>query len=432
MTMTDTSGPTWRGRAARRVWMFRLEVLAVAGVAATAGLPLAVPATRRRLGAYWRAARTRRLLLAGFGETRIANAAGRMPRIRRVRPMPFGERVEMHARAGHWANLFEVRAPALAAALRAASVRVDKDPDAAHKITLDVVRLDPLAAVGDIPWLGLDEPTLSMWEPVHVGMTEMGTALLLDLVERGLLAGGLPGSGKSTFLRLIAAHAAKSPDAHLILIDPNRVQFAPWRDRALAYASNDPAEALAVLTMVQSELDRRLDLLVTLPGVPDKVTREISREHGLPLWVLMVDELAYHTSIVGTGAERAMFAAVLRDIVARGRAAGIIPVVATQRPTADIVPTSLSGLFGLRLAFNVTSGSNSDVILGEGWAKRGWNASEIPLTSRGVGLLLAEGAKPQKFKAARISTEMIADLSLTTIPLKPHSRPGLRVVADVA
>lgn len=429
--MTTTDALTWRGRAAARAWTWRRELLAVAGVAALAGVPLAVPAARRRLGTFWRAARTRRLLLAGFGETRIANAAGRMPRIRRIRSMPFGERVELRARAGQWADLFEVRAPALAAALRAANVRVDKDPDAAHKITLDVVRLDPLATVGDIPWLGLDAPTLSMWDPIHVGTTEMGTALYLDLVERGLLAGGLPGSGKSTFLRLVASHAAKSADAHLILIDPNRVQFAPWRDRALAYASNDPAEALAVLTMVQAELDRRLDLLVRLPGVPDKVTREISQEYGLPLWVLMVDELAYHTSIVGSGAERALFAAVLRDIVARGRAAGIIPVVATQRPTADIVPTSLSGLFGLRLAFNVTSGSNSDVILGEGWAKRGWNASDIPLTSRGVGLLLAEGRRPQKFKAARIPTETIADLSVTTIPLKPRHWP-VQHVADVA
>lgn len=430
--MTTTDSPGWRGRAASKAWTFRREAAVVAGVAATAGTSLTFPAGRRLTAALWRSARTRRRLLAGFGELRIANAAGRMPRIRRVRPMPFGDRVELHVRAGQWSDLFEVRAPALAAAMKAASVRVDKNPDAAHKVTLDVVRLDPLAAAGDIPWLSLDDATLSMWDDVHVGTTEMGVALWLSLVERNLLIGGLPGSGKSTFLRLIAAHAAKSPDAHLILIDPNQVQFAPWRDRALAYASKDPAEALAVLLMVQAEVDRRLDLLVTLPGVPDKVTREIAADHGLALWVLMIDELAYHTSIAGTGAERAAFSAVLRDIVARGRAAGVIPIAATQRPTSDIVPTSLSGLFALRLAFNVTSGGNSDVILGEGWSKRGWNASEIPLASRGVGLLLAEGSKPQKLKAARIPTDVIADLSLTTIPLKPRSRPGLRVVADAA
>lgn len=429
--MTTTDAPGWRGRAAARVWTFRREAAVVGGVALTAGATLTFPAGRRFTRAMWRSARTRRLLLAGFGETRIANAQGRMPRIRRVRAMPFGERVELHVKPGQWADLFEVRAPALAAAMKAGSVRVEKNPDAAHKITVDVVRLDPLAKVGDVAWLGLDADELSMWEPVHLGTTEMGTALWLDLLGRHLLAGGLSGSGKSTFLRLVAAHAAKS-QCHMVLIDPNRVQFAPWRQRALAYASQDPDEALAALRLVVSEVDRRLDLLESLPGVPEKVTREIAEDYDLPPWILMIDELAYHTSVAGTGTQRALFSTALRDILSRSRAAGMVVVGATQRPTGDIVPTSLSGLFALRLAFNVQSGSNSDVILGEGWVKKGYNAAEISINTPGVGLLLAEKSKPEKFKGARIPTSVIADLSVTTVHMKPQSRPGLRVVADAA
>jgi len=93
--------------------------------------------------------------------------------------------------------------------------------------------------------------------------------------------------------------AAQSPDAHLVLIDPNEVQFGPWRDRALAYASDDPADALAALELVRDEIRARLALLRRLPGVVRKVTRHIAVEHRLPLWLLVVDELAFHTSVVG-------------------------------------------------------------------------------------------------------------------------------------
>lgn len=428
--MTDTTSRT--GRTVARVWTWRRELAVAAGVAATAGVPLAIPRTRRLTRALYRSARTRRLLSAGFGELRIANAAGRMPRILRVRPQPFGERVELRVKAGQWSELFEVRAAALAAACRAATVRVDKDPDDASRVSLDVVRLDPLAKVGDVPWLGLDASELSMWEPIHVGTTEMGVPLYLDLLDRGhLLVAGLSGSGKSTFLRPIASHAAKSA-CHMVLIDPNRVQLAPWRHRALAYASQDPAGALAALDLVVDELDRRLDLLESLPGCPEKVTREIAEEHGLPPWLLIIDELAYHTSVAGSGSDQKAFATKLRDILSRCRAAGMVVVVATQRPTGDIVPTSLSGLFAFRLAFNVQSASNSDVILGEGWVKRGYNAAEIAVNTPGVGLLLAEKSKPQKFKSVRIPTSIITDLSVTTVRMRPVSRAGLRVVADVA
>jgi S-DNA-T family DNA segregation ATPase FtsK/SpoIIIE len=430
--MSTTDGPGWRGRAASRVWSVRREAVVVAGVALTAGVPLAIPRTRRLTRDLWRSARTRRLLLAGFGEMRIANAAGRMPRIRRVKPMPFGERVELSVRPGQWSDLFEVRGPALAAACRAASVRIEKESTAAHHITIDVVRRDPFAAAGDVPWADLDVPTLSMWDEVHLGLTEMGASLRLSLAERNLLIAGLQGTGKSTLLNGIGSHAAKSPDTHLLLIDPNEVQFGPWQDRALAYASKSSDDAIGVLQMTVAELDRRTGVLRSLPGVVRKVTREIAAEHNLAAWVLLIDELAYHSSVAGTAAQRAMFNLLLRDILSRCRALGIIPVAATQRPTSAVIPRDLADLFGLRCAFRTHNASNSDVILGEGYAKAGYNAGDIPLESRGVGWLLAEGTKPVKFKGAWVSDAQIADLSVTTIPLKPRSRPGLRVVADAA
>jgi DNA segregation ATPase FtsK/SpoIIIE-like protein len=164
-------------------------------------------------------------------------------------------------------------------------------------------------------------------------------------------------------------------------------------------------------------------LLRSLPGVVRKVTPDIAKEHGLPLWVLAIDELAFHTSVAGTDAQRKLFNTFCRDIVARSRAAGVIPVMFTQRPTSDVVPTSLRDLFSVRCAFRTTTKASSDVILGEGWARQGYSATDIDITARGVGWLLAEGQKPKRFKGAWLPDEAIADLAVSTLPHRPAPPP---------
>lgn len=69
---------------------------------------------------------------------------------------------------------------------------------------------------------------------------------------------------------------------------------------------------------------------------------------------------------VGEAKQQKEFTTLLRDLVARGRAAGIVVVAATQRPSADILPTSLRDLFGYRWAFRCSTDASSDVILGHG------------------------------------------------------------------
>lgn len=414
---------TTHGRVAAWLWHYKREVLATLVVAATCGLVFAVPVTRRWTIGFYRAARTRRLLLDGFAELKVANARGRMPRIRRVEATPFGERVHLRGRAGHWGDLLTVRIAALTSALRASEVRIDVDKERAQHITVDVVRRDPFR--NDVGWADAGADRLSIWDPVHLGLTEMGEPLRVTLPERSILAAGNPGSGKSTFMRTVLAHAAMSRDAHLVLIDPNKVQFTPWRARATGYAAEDQDDALRVLVDVQREMQRRLDWLSTLPGSPEKVTREIAVEHGLSAYVVMVDELAYHTSIAQDGAKRAAFSALVRDIVARGRAALVIPVIGTQRPTDKVVPRELSELFAMRIAFRTATSASSDVILGDGTAKKGWDASKIPLTSRGVGLLLGEDPRPVRIKGARIAPEAVAGIAASSVSLKPTTTPLL-------
>ncbi len=112
--------------------------------------------------------------------------------------------------------------------------------------------------------------------------------------------------------------------------------------------------------------------------------------------LVVIDELALY--IQGTGKTRDAFAMGLRDLVARGRAAGIVVIAATQKPAHDVVPTALRDLFGYRLALRCSTRDASDTVLGSGWASEGYSVSDIDPDTRGVGLLLAETGVPRRLR----------------------------------
>ena len=121
--------------------------------------------------------------------------------------------------------------------------------------------------------------------------------------------------------------------------------------------------------------------------------------------MVVVDELALY--LLGPKVERDAFSEVLRDLVARGRAAGIVVVAATQKPAADVVPTSIRDLFGYRLALRCATKDASDTILGTGWAGEGYSASDVDASTRGVGWLLAEGTVPGRMRCFRLDDEAL-------------------------
>ncbi len=119
--------------------------------------------------------------------------------------------------------------------------------------------------------------------------------------------------------------------------------------------------------------------------------------------LVVVDEIALYAATLGSKDQREEFQILLRDVVARGRAVGIPVVGATQRPSADIIPTSLRDIFGYRCAFRCTTDVSSDIILGFGWASQGYTANDIAPEDAGIGWLLSEGGRPRRFKAAYLS-----------------------------
>ncbi|MPZ60493.1 MAG: cell division protein FtsK [Propionibacteriales bacterium] len=247
--------------------------------------------------------------------------------------------------------------------------------------------------------------SLSIWQLIHLGVDENGEPVHVDLAERNMLIGGEPGSGKSVSLNLIVAHGALSPDCRLVLLDGKLVELGLWRQCADTFVGPDIEEALDVLKRLQKEMDERYEQLL------DGGSRKIARTGAADVVLVVIDELAYYSATVGEPRHQKEFVALVRDLVARGRAAGIIVIAATQRPSADIVPTSLRDLFGYRWAFRCSTEASSDTILGFGWANRGYSATDIDPAARGVGWLLAEGGIPRRMKSAFLTDGEVAFLA---------------------
>jgi DNA segregation ATPase FtsK/SpoIIIE, S-DNA-T family len=253
---------------------------------------------------------------------------------------------------------------------------------------------------------------LSIFDPIHLGIDENGEHVHIDLAERNILVGGEPGAGKSSALNLITAHGALSADCKLALIDGKQVELGPWRHCADIFVGPSITDALAAMLTLQQIMNDRYDTLLATGR------RKITRQCGEPVWLVLIDEYAYFSTTVGERKHQAQFEALVRDLVARGRAAGVIVVLATQRPSHQIIDPSLRDLFSYRLAFRCTTDSSSDVVLGQGWAKEGYTAADIDPLARGVGWLLSETGVPRRIKTAYLTDADIADLTAYAAQLR--------------
>ena len=304
---------------------------------------------------------------------------------------PAGFRVVVRTPLGRHTGQLETAAPFLAAALRVREVRVVRHPADASLATVHVVAKDPFAATS-LPWPWVDALRTDLWRPVPLGLDEDANRVCVPLFEHNLLLGGEPGGGKSATLSLLVAAAALDPAVSLRLFDAKQVELAPWAPCADAFCGPEVGRAVEVLQAIRAEMDRRYETLLALGR------RKVSRTDGFALLVVAIDELAFFLR-AGAREERLGFAEGLRDLVARGRAAGVVVLAATQKPSHDVVPTAVRDLFSFRMALRCTTPEASDTVLGQGWASRGYSAATIDPSARGVGYLLAEAAVPVKCRS---------------------------------
>ncbi|MFI1995711.1 FtsK/SpoIIIE domain-containing protein [Actinoplanes sp. NPDC020271] len=269
-------------------------------------------------------------------------------------------------------------------------------------------------------------PVLSIFDPVHIGIDEFGRPVRVPLIYRNMLIGGEPGSGKSGLLNAIVAHAALSLDCKLVLLDGKRVELGQWRHCADEFVGPNIAKACSTLRRVQKMMDNRYDYLEACER------RKMRPVDAFGALLLAIDEIAYFSATVGTKTQRDEFATLLRDLVARGRAVGIIVIAATQRPSSDIIPTSLRDLFAWRFAGRCTNDSSSDIVLGHGWAQKGWTANVISPTNPGAGLLISESGSPELVKVAYLNDATCAAIAAYATLLRSTVREQTRDREPVA
>lgn len=386
--------------------------------AVVVALMIAIPPLRKFIGRRFRHARLRRQWALAVRSAQIPSLQDRIPAVRRMKDIPAGQRFEIRVPRGSSVPALEQASEVIAAALHIRELRVRRSPDNASRAEIVVARRDPLAVGPPLPWPDVAADRASLWQPIPVGVGEDGQAVTVQLRERNLLLGGEPGAGKSVALSLLVATAALDPACKLWLLDGKLVELATWSRCAEGSAGVNVSEAIEVLHNLREEMDRRYAQLL------QSGKRKVAQDDGLPLQVVVIDELAHYLT-TSDRKERSEFSDLLRDLVSRGRAAGIIVLAATQKPSADVVPTSIRDLFGFRWAMRCSTPQASDTILGSGWASAGYSAANIDPASRGVGYLLHEGGIPQRLRSYYLDDPSLASISVRAELLRGH-RPRLR------
>ena len=321
----------------------------------------------------------------------------------------------------------------IAIALNARGVRITTLSDSVGiEVANDKASIVPLKQLLNSPAFRESKAEL----PVAIGYTISQDVKVFDLADAPhLLVAGATKQGKSVGLNVIVASLlySKHPsELKFVFIDPKMVEFSAYgsllnhflavlpgatseqeeKDRAIVKNAKDAASALESLCV---EMDARYELLSKAMVNNIKLYNSKYKEHHLradeghhflPYIVVVIDEYADLTMSVGAGPEakntaRRITTSVIR-LAQKGRAAGLHVILATQRPTVDVITGLIKANFPMRIAFRVTSRIDSSTILDQPGADK--------LIGRG-DMLLYSGVEMERVQCAYIGNDEIVALT---------------------
>ncbi|WP_141490319.1 DNA translocase FtsK, partial [Bacillus pseudomycoides] len=255
---------------------------------------------------------------------------------------------------------------------------------------------------------------------VALGLDISGAPIVTDIrkMPHGLIAGAT-GSGKSVCINAILTsilYKAKPHEVKLMLIDPKMVELAPYNSipHLVAPVITDVKAATAALKWAVEEMEHRYELFAHA-GARDLAryntivsSREIPGE-TLPYIVIVIDELADLMMVAPGDVEEAIC-----RIAQKARACGIHLLVATQRPSVDVITGLIKSNIPTRIAFTVSSQVDSRTIIDIGGAEK--------LLGRGDMLFLGNGtSKPVRVQGVYVSDD---EIEKTVEHVKKQMKPN--------
>lgn len=222
-----------------------------------------------------------------------------------------------------------------------------------------------------------------------LGKDIVGNAFITDLKKLPhLLIAGTTGSGKSVGVNamILSLLFRNSPDnLKLIMIDPKMVEFSMYSDipHLLTPIITDPKKAISALASAVNEMERRYKIMSESKTKNIDKYNPKAKQEGLeifPFLVIIIDELA---DLMMTGGKEAEFP--IARIAQMGRAAGLHLIVATQRPSVDVVTGLIKTNLPSRISFKVGSKIDSRVVLDTEGAQSLLGRGDMLFTPPGVG-----------------------------------------------
>jgi S-DNA-T family DNA segregation ATPase FtsK/SpoIIIE len=239
---------------------------------------------------------------------------------------------------------------------------------------------------------------------IVLGRDVAGDAIFTDLGKMPhLLVAGATGTGKTIYLNslILSLLYRNSPEIlRFILIDPKRVEFPVYQElpHLLTPVIYDPQKTVIVLKWLTSQMERRFEILAEAKTRDIALYNEIVLKQGnhlMPYIIFIIDELADLMAARGKEIE----AGIVR-LAQMARAVGIHLVVATQRPSVEVITGLIKANITSRIAFQVASQVDSRTILDTGGAEKLLGLGDLLYLS-------AETVKPKRIQGAYVSEKEV-------------------------
>jgi len=291
----------------------------------------------------------------------------------------------------------------LSYALATTEIRILAPIPGKQAVGVELPNLSPnLVTLGDI---FDDLPATASPLAVWLGKDISGTAVWTDLARMPhLLIAGTTGSGKSGCINTLLTSVllrSTPDDVRMILIDPKRIELGFYESipHLLTPVVSSPKQAAAALTNVVAEMERRYEKLSAVRARNLAEANRTLRQRGeraMPYLLVVIDELADLMMISPQNVEDA----VIR-LAQKSRAVGIHLVLATQRPSVDVITGMIKANVPSRIAFAVSSQTDSRVVLDQAGAESLLGQGDMLFKPLGTSRL-------QRVQGAYVSEEEIA------------------------